>query len=110
MTIADAITLYLADTPSEWVAGHTFEKADITGTWTGVRGTRTARDLAQAGKHKIGDVTYFIERKEFPAQNKKGHLKHYAHYRVVSSEVVTPRPIGYIDENKGVFILQESLL
>ena len=61
LTQEQIIVRYLAARRGEWIVSHALEKANLDGHWIGTRGTRTARDLAQAGKFTDTDgTTHFI--------------------------------------------------
>jgi len=89
------IVRYLAARKGEWIVSHALEKANLDGYWIGTRGTRTARDLATAGKFTDTDgTTHFIERR---------HEGKYAEFRVTSSQA-KPRYVYEFDPERGVMV------
>lgn len=80
-SVKDAIVLYLAQT-GEWLPSYDLIKRELCGKWCGTSSDRRARELAEAGKHKIGHTEYTIESR----QSGK-----YAEFRVTSARDTTPQ-------------------
>lgn len=88
-TLQDKIVLHLAE-HGDWLPSYSLEKVNTKWGWVGSSGTRRCRELAEAGKHKIGSIEYIIE-------NRKAGR--YVEYRVVSQK--DTRPIVTFEVRNG---------
>lgn len=89
ITQHEAIVRHLIVQGGNWVPSYDLEKVNIGGRWVGTRGSRSARDLAQAGQYKLDGKIYIVERRQ---------IGKYAEYRIATSKKIASK-FDYFERN-----------